>query len=55
MTPFLELKNVSKVFSSGVFNKKQTVALDKLSMSISIYQLIGTIATMLVVGVKTVA
>src|SRR3954464_4930027 len=36
MTPFLELKSVSKVFSSGVVNKKRTVALDKLSMSISI-------------------
>jgi peptide/nickel transport system ATP-binding protein len=35
MTPFLELKNVTKVFSSGVFRKKRTVALDNLSMSIN--------------------
>jgi oligopeptide/dipeptide ABC transporter ATP-binding protein len=35
MVPFLELKNVTKVFSSGVFRKKRTVALDNLSMSIN--------------------
>lgn len=35
MTPFLEMKNVTKVFGSGVFRKKRTVALDNLSMSIS--------------------
>jgi peptide/nickel transport system ATP-binding protein len=34
MTPFLELKNVSKVFGSGIFRKKRTVALDNLSMVI---------------------
>ncbi len=34
MTPFLELKNVSKVFGSGIFRKKRTVALDDLSMTI---------------------
>src|SRR5690606_5466876 len=34
MTPLLELRNVTKVFGSGVFRKKRTVALDNLSMSI---------------------
>src|SRR5262245_182363 len=34
MTPFLELRQVTKVFSSGVFHKKRTVALDNLSMTI---------------------
>jgi peptide/nickel transport system ATP-binding protein len=34
MTPFLELRNVTKVFSSGIFRKKRTVALDNLSMTI---------------------
>jgi oligopeptide/dipeptide ABC transporter ATP-binding protein len=34
MTPFLELKNVTKVFSSGIFRKKRTVALDDFSMTI---------------------
>jgi oligopeptide/dipeptide ABC transporter ATP-binding protein len=33
-TPFLELRNVTKVFSSGVFKRKRTVALDNLSMTI---------------------
>ena len=35
MTPFLELKNVTKVFGSGIIRKKRTVALDNLSMSIT--------------------
>ena len=35
MTPFLEMKNVTKVFGSGIFRKKRTVALDNLSMSIT--------------------
>jgi oligopeptide/dipeptide ABC transporter ATP-binding protein len=34
MTAFLELRNVTKVFGSGVFRKKRTVALDNLSMTI---------------------
>ena len=34
-TPFLELKNVTKVFGSGIFRKTRTVALDNLSMSIN--------------------
>ncbi len=34
MTPFLELRNVSKVFGGGLFHKKQTVALDNFSMTI---------------------
>lgn len=35
MTPFLELQNVTKVYASGVFRKKRTVALDNLSMSVN--------------------
>lgn len=34
MTAFLELKNVSKIFGSGIFRKKRTVALDNMSMTI---------------------
>jgi peptide/nickel transport system ATP-binding protein len=34
MTPFLELRNVSKVFGSGIVRKRQTVALDNLSLTI---------------------
>jgi peptide/nickel transport system ATP-binding protein len=34
MTAFLELRNVTKVFSSGIFKKKRTVALDDLSLTI---------------------
>jgi len=34
-TPFLELKNVSKVFGSGIFRKRRTVALDNMSMTIN--------------------
>ena len=34
MTPFLELRNVSKVFGGGLFHRKQTVALDDLSLTI---------------------
>lgn len=30
--PFLELRNVSKVFGGGLFNRKKTVALDNLSL-----------------------
>ena len=35
MTAFLELKNVSKEFGSGIFRKKRTVALDNMSMTIN--------------------
>lgn len=34
MTAFLELRNVTKVFSSGLFRKKRTIALDNLSLTI---------------------
>lgn len=34
MTPFLELRNVSKVFGGGLLSKKRTVALDEFSMTI---------------------
>lgn len=34
MTPFLELRNVTKVFGSGLFRKRRTVALDNLSLVI---------------------
>ena len=34
MTPFLELRNVTKVFGGGLLSKKRTVALDNLSMTI---------------------
>ncbi len=34
MTAFLELRNVTKVFSSGILRKKRTVALDNLSLKI---------------------
>ncbi len=34
MTAFLELRHVSKVFSSGLIRKKRTVALDDISFSI---------------------
>jgi oligopeptide/dipeptide ABC transporter ATP-binding protein len=34
MTPFLELRNVSKVFGTGFFSRKKTVALDNLSLTI---------------------
>jgi len=34
MTPFLELRNVSKVFGGGLFHRKRTVALDNLSLTI---------------------
>lgn len=33
-TPFLELRNVSKVFGGGFFSRKKTVALDNLSLVI---------------------
>jgi peptide/nickel transport system ATP-binding protein len=35
MTAFLELRNVTKEFGSGIFRKKRTVALDDLSMTIN--------------------
>ncbi|GIV77878.1 MAG: peptide ABC transporter ATP-binding protein [Litorilinea sp.] len=35
MTAFLELRHVSKVFSSGLIRKKRTVALDDISFSIN--------------------
>jgi oligopeptide/dipeptide ABC transporter ATP-binding protein len=35
MTPLLEMRNVTKIFSSGVINTTQTVALDNLSFSLS--------------------
>jgi peptide/nickel transport system ATP-binding protein len=35
MAPFLELRNVTKVFGGGFLNKKRTVALDDLSMTIN--------------------
>lgn len=35
MTPFLELKSVSKIYSSGIIHKKHTVALENFSMSIN--------------------
>lgn len=34
MTPFLELRNVTKVFGGGLFRKRRTVALDNLSLVI---------------------
>ncbi|MEZ4683271.1 MAG: ABC transporter ATP-binding protein [Caldilineaceae bacterium] len=34
MAPFLELRNVSKVFGSGLLRKKRTVALDNFSLAV---------------------
>ncbi|MEM7530732.1 MAG: ABC transporter ATP-binding protein [Chloroflexota bacterium] len=34
MTPILELKNVTKVFGGGTFNRRKTVAVDEVSFSI---------------------
>jgi oligopeptide/dipeptide ABC transporter ATP-binding protein len=35
MTPLLELRNVSKAFSSGLLRQEQTIALENMSLSIS--------------------
>jgi peptide/nickel transport system ATP-binding protein len=37
MAPLLELKNVTKIFGGGVFDKYTTVAVDNLSMNIHAY------------------
>lgn len=34
MTPILELRNVTKVFSGGIFNRRRTVAVEDVSFSI---------------------
>ncbi|MCL4863904.1 MAG: dipeptide/oligopeptide/nickel ABC transporter ATP-binding protein, partial [Caldilineaceae bacterium] len=36
MPPFLELRNITKVFGGGLFRKKRTVALDDFSFTIDI-------------------
>jgi peptide/nickel transport system ATP-binding protein len=36
MPPFLELRNVTKVFGGGLFHKKQTVALEDFSLAVDI-------------------
>lgn len=38
MAPFLELRNVSKIFGGGLFSKKRTVALDDFSLTVDIEQ-----------------
>ncbi|MEM7125642.1 MAG: ABC transporter ATP-binding protein [Chloroflexota bacterium] len=38
MAPFLELRNVTKVFGSGLLRKKRTVALDDVTFSLDIEQ-----------------
>jgi ABC-type oligopeptide transport system ATPase subunit len=35
MTNFLELRNVRKVFGSGLWRRKETVALDNVSLTIN--------------------
>jgi peptide/nickel transport system ATP-binding protein len=34
VTPILELRNVTKVFGGGMFNRNQTVAVEDVSFSI---------------------
>jgi peptide/nickel transport system ATP-binding protein len=36
MTPFLELRNVSKIFGGGLFHKKRTVALEDFSLTVDV-------------------
>ena len=38
MAPFLELRNVSKIFGGGLFHKKRTVALDNFSLTVDTAQ-----------------
>ncbi|MFN8495526.1 MAG: ABC transporter ATP-binding protein [Caldilineaceae bacterium] len=35
MTPLIEFRNVTKIFGGGVFDKKQTIALENFSMSLA--------------------
>ena len=38
MAPFLELRNVTKIFGSGLIRKKRTVALDNVSFTVDVDQ-----------------